>query len=130
MKPTKLIAGIGFVCYVLSLMQSCTPYYALGNNGIDPIVFVKPVYKDSALVTTYIGGKYTHSVDSAYSHANEVNYFGQLSCSQTHILKYYNFSYGAFGYLGNYKVAKIDNLKGNKMYYGGGISSEFCLDFH
>lgn len=128
MKSIKRTFEIGLVCFLLFSLHSCTPYYALGNNGVNPIVFIKPVYADSALVTTYIGGKYTHTIDSAYSHKNEVNYFGQLNWSQTHTLKYYNFSYGAFGYLGTYKVAELENFKGNKTYYGGGISSEFCLN--
>lgn len=128
MKSIKLTIEIGLVCILLFSLNSCTPYYALGNNGVNPIVFIKPVYTDSSLVTTYIGGKYTHTTDSAYSHKNEVNYFGQLNWSQTHTLKHYNFSYGAFGYFGTYKVAELENFKGNKTYYGGGLSSEFCLN--
>jgi hypothetical protein len=127
MKSIKRTCEIGLVCILLFSLYSCTPYYALGNNGVDPIVFIKPVYADSTSVTNYIGGKYTHTLDSAY-HKNEVNYFGQLNWSQTHTLKYYNFSYGAFGYLGTYKVTELENFKGNKTYYGGGLSSEFSLN--
>lgn len=128
MRLIKQTFEIGLVCFLLFSLHSCTPYYALGNNGVDPIVFIKPVYSDSALVTTYIGGKYTHTADSAYSHKNEVNHFGLLNWSQTHTLKNYNYSYGAFGYLGTYKVAALENFKGNKTYYGGGLSGEFCLN--
>jgi hypothetical protein len=119
---------IGLLTLLLLLVHSCTPYYALGNNGVDPIVFVKPVYIDSATTSSYIGGKFTHTTDSAYSNKNEANYFGQLNWSQTQTGKYYCFSYGAFGYLGSYKVVALENLKGNKSYYGGGLSSEFCLN--
>jgi len=56
--------------------------------------------------------------------SGERNYFGQLYWAQTHIEENYNYSYGAFGYLGSYKVAEVDNFKGNKSYYGGGISGE------
>ena len=128
MKLIQRAFEIGLVCFLLFSIHSCTPYYALGNSGVDPIVFIKPVYADSATVSTYIGGKYTHTVDSAYSHKNEVNSFGQLNWSQTHTFKYYDVSYGAFGYLGTYKVAEVESFKGNKKYYGGGLSSEFCLN--
>jgi len=128
MKLIKRTLVIVLVCFLLLSLHSCIPFYALANNGVNPIVFIKPVYTDSALVTSYIGGKYTHTIDSAYSHQNEVNYFGQLNWYQTHTLKHYNFSYGAFGYLGNYKVAELENFKGNKKYYGGGLSGEFCLN--
>ena len=128
MKWIKRTFEIVLACSLFFSFYSCTPYYALGNNGIDPIVFIKPVYADSTLVTTYIGGKYTHSSDSAYSHKNEVNYFGQLNWSQTHTFKHYNFSYGAFAYTGNYKVAELENFRGDKSYYGGGISGEVCLN--
>ena len=128
MKSIKQAFEIGLVCFLLFSLYNCTPFYALGNNGVAPIVFIKPVYADSALTTTYIGGKYAHTTDEAYSHTDEVNHFGQLNLSQSHILKYYNFSYGAFGYLGAYKVAELENFKGNKTYYGGGLSSEFCLN--
>jgi hypothetical protein len=119
---------IGLLTLLLLLVHSCTPYYALGNNGVDPILFVKPVYTDSVFTSSYIGGKFTHTTDSAYSNKNEANYFGQLNWSQTQTGKYYCFSYGAFGYLGSYKVVALEHLKGNKSYYGGGLSSEFCLN--
>ena len=128
MKTIKQILVLGLVCFISFSLYSCLPYYALGNNGAVPMEFIKPVYADSALVTTHIGGRYTHTIDSAYSHKNEVNSFGQLDWSRTHILKNYNFSYGAFGYMGTYKVAKIEDFKGKKTYYGGGLSGEFCLN--
>ena len=127
MKTIKQILVLGLVCFILFSLHSCRPFYALGNNGAVPMVFIKPVYADSALVTTHIGGRYTHSIDSAY-HKNEMNYFGQLDWSRTHILKKYNYSYGAFGYMGTYKVAKIEDFKGKKTYYGGGLAGEFCLN--
>jgi len=124
MKTIKHIIVILTGCILLVFIHGCSPYYAFGNAGIDPIAFNKPLYADSAKVTTYIGGKFTHSVDSAYDQKGERNYFGQLYWAQTHIEKYYNYSYGAFGYLGSYKVAAVENYKGDKSYYGGGLSSE------
>ena len=117
---------IGFVlgCLLISLFHSCSPYYAFGNAGINPIAFNKPVYSDSVKVSTYIGGKYTQTVDSAHNQFGERNYFGQLYWAQTHTEKYYSYSYGAFGYIGSYKVAKVENYNGNKSYYGGGLSGE------
>ena len=124
MKTIKQVIVIFTGCVLLASIHGCSPYYAFGNAGIDPIAFNKPLYSDSLKVTTYIGGKYTHSVDSAYDQKGERNYFGQLYWAQTHIEKYYNYSYGAFGYLGSYKVAAVENYKGDKSYYGGGLSGE------
>jgi len=128
MKLTKSILKISMAVLLMVTFHGCTPYYGLGNNGVDPIVFIKPVFADSSRVTTYIGGKYTHTTDSAYNHKNEVNYFGQLNWSQTHTTKNYNYSFGVFGYLGSYKVAAVENYNGNKPYYGGGLSGEFCVN--
>ena len=124
MKTIKRFIIIFFGCFLLVFIHSCSPYYAFGNAGINPIVFNKPVYSDSLKVTTYLGGKYTQTVDSAYNQEGEKNQFGQLYWAQTHIEKYYNYSYGAFGYIGRYKVAKVENYNGNKSYYGGGVSGE------
>ena len=30
--------------------------------------------------------------------------------------------------MGSYKVAGVENFNGNKSYYGGGLSNEFCLN--
>lgn len=116
-------------CTLLFSVQSCSPFYAFGNNAVDPIVFNKPLYSDSTKLTTIIGGKYNFTPDSSYSHKGEKNYFGQLYWAQTHTAKYYNYSYGVFGYMGSYKVAVMDNYNGNKSYYGGGLSCECNYNF-
>jgi len=124
MQSAKRFIGILSVCVFLLANHGCSPYYAFGNSGIDPITFNKPLYADSTKVTTYLGGKFTQTLDSAYWQSGERNYFGQLYWAQTHIEENYNYSYGAFGYLGSYKVTDVANFKGNKSYYGGGMSGE------
>lgn len=124
MKTTIRIIFLISGCIVLFSLHGCYPYYAFGNAGIEPIVFNKTLYADSTKATTYVGGKFSHSVDSAYYHHGETNYFGQVYWAQTHIREYYNFSYGAFGYAGSYKVTQVINLNGNKPYFGGGLSGE------
>jgi len=128
MKYQKLFFEFICGCAFLFSIQGCYPYYAFGNGGVEPIVFVKPVYADSSRVTTYIGGKYTHSVDSAFGHRNESNYFGQIYWSQTQTERNYNFSYGVFGYLGSYRVVEVPLFQGNKPYYGGGLSGEISIN--
>ena len=95
---------------------------------MEPIVFTKPVYRDSTRVSDYIGGKFTTSPDNSYNHSNETNSFGQIYWFRTHTHEYYNFSYGAFGYTGNYKVTAVEELAGNKSYFGGGVSGDFCAN--
>ncbi|MDD4970967.1 MAG: hypothetical protein PHT07_16185 [Paludibacter sp.] len=111
-------------CVLIFSLAGCTPYYAFGNAGIEPIAFTKSLYADSIKVSTYIGGKFTHSIDSAYYHRGETNYFGQFYWAQTHIEKHFNYSYGAFGYIGSYKVLEVESYAGKKPYYGGGLSGE------
>lgn len=125
MKSANRITGIIFLLVMIFSIHGCTPYYAFGNGGIDPITFNKPIYADSEKVTTYVGGKFTQSLDSAYFHNGEKNSFGQIYLAQTFTEKYYNFSYGAFGYLGSYHVVEVPDYNGNKSYYGGGLSCEF-----
>jgi len=118
-----IVAGIVF------FMFGCKPQYGIANGGGEPIYFGKPVYKDSAVSAIYVGGKFCHSIDSAYSHKNETNYFGELYVYRSHSWQYLNLSYGLFGYTGSYKVAAIQKYAGKKTYQGGGISSEMNMRF-
>jgi hypothetical protein len=111
---------------IVVVVSSCLPTYYMGNSGLDPIVFTKPVYRDSAMVTNYIGGKLTQSLDSTYNWSHETNFFGQAYWFRTHTQKYYSFSYGAFGYLGNFNVIEVPDYAGNKSYFGGGLSGDIC----
>ena len=124
MKPSNRIIGVVCGCMLFFSFYGCSPYYAFGNSGIDPISFNKPLYADSVKVTTYIGGKFTETNDSAFLQKGEKNYYGQLYWAQTHTGEYYNYSYGAFGYMGSYNVTKVPDFNGNKSYYGGGLSGE------
>lgn len=113
------------VPFLLFTVSSCIPTYYMANSGMDAIVFTTPVYRDSAQVTSYMGGKFTHSVDSSFHRSNETNLFGQVYWFRTHTDKYYNFSYGAFGYYGEYHVSAVQEYRGKKGYFGGGLSSEY-----
>lgn len=125
--PFKYLA-ISATISLLLFLPGCRPYYGFGSSGIDPIVFVKPVYADTARVSTYAGGSFTHTPDSAYGHWNESNMSGKFYLARTQSEKYYTFSYGAFGFMGKYHVAEIPGYRGYKSYYGGGLSGEFCFN--
>ena len=109
-------------------VSSCTPVYYMANSGVEPIVFTKPIYRDTATVTAYIGGKFAHSIDSAFNHVGETNYYGQLYYFRTHTNKYHNFSYGGYGYMGEYNVQAVKAYRGKKNYYGGGLSGDINLN--
>jgi len=128
MKNFKLLLKISCGCIISIIFQGCYPYYAYGNAGVDPILFTKPIYTDSSKTSTYIGGKFSQSQDSAFNHSGEKNYFGQLFWSQTQTNRNYNFSYGGYGYFGSYKVLEIKEFSGKKSYYGAGVSSEINLN--
>ena len=123
----NLIKGLLLLLISLSSCSCITSYY-MGNSGMEPIVFTKPAYRDSTRVSDFIGGKITTSPDSTFNRSDETNSFGQIYWFRTHTHKYYNFSYGAFGYLGNYKVTAVKELAGNKSYFGGGVSADICAN--
>lgn len=116
------------LCLIVFLLPGCLPRYGLANSGGDPIFFTKPVYKDSAVVATYVGGKFCQTADSAYFHKNESSYFGELYLYRSHSQKFFNYAYGIFGYQGSYRVAQLEQFKGNKHFYGGGVSGEMNLN--
>lgn len=117
-----------FSLLVSVTFTSCISSYSIANAGIDPIVFTKPVYRDSATVTDYLGGKYSHSYDYMYFNPGETNAFGQAYWFRTRSDQDYTYSYGAYGYLGNYNVQATEYLNGKKSYFGGGISGDLCFN--
>lgn len=111
--------------------SSCSTFF-IGNSNIEPVVFAKPVYRDSAFVTSYVGGKFNRSeFMNPYSDMHS-NYFGQLNWSQTQTEKYFNLSYGAFGYYGRIALDQYESSEPfditNKGYFGGGISADIQLN--
>lgn len=119
---SKLFEAI-LILVVIFSMSSCSTAF-LANPGIDPIVFTKPAYRDSAFVSSYIGGKFNKSTYfNSYSDINNNN-FGQLYFYQSQTEKYFNFSYGTFGYYGQIDIETDGINQKSKSYYGGGVSSE------
>lgn len=117
--------------------SSCSAFF-IGNSNIEPIVFAKPVYRDSAFVTSYVGGKFNRSEfmneSELLSIFNDMhsNYFGQLNWSQTQTEKNFNVSYGVFGYYGQVTLDKYEDSGQfditSKGYFGGGISADIQLN--
>lgn len=115
----------------LVTFSSCSTFF-IGNSNIEPVVFVKPVYRDSASITSYVGGKFNRSeFMNPYSDMH-TNYFGQLNWSQTQTEKYFNLSYGAFGYYGQITLNQYESSEPfditNKGYFGGGVSADIQLN--
>jgi hypothetical protein len=110
---------------------SCSVMY-VANPTIEPIVFAKPMHRDTAFTSNYIGGKYsnTHYLNMY----NDIigNNLGQVNIYQTYTRKYFNTSYGAFAYMGNIKIADYLNNNprdnDNKNYYGFGTSADVQLN--
>lgn len=110
----------------LQLLSSCSTLY-MANPCIDPIVFTKPAYHDSASVSNYVGGKLNRSEYLNDYEPLTDNYFGQLYCFQTITNKYFNTSFGAFGYLGKVGVEE-NSITNYKSYFGGGVSADAQLN--
>lgn len=126
----KTVSLITITVLALAL-SSCSTFF-IGNSNIEPIVFAKPVYSDSAFVTSYVGGKFNRSeFMNPYSDMYS-NYFGQLNWSQTQTEKFFNLSYGAFGYYGQITLDQYESPEPfditNKGYFGGGISADIQLN--
>jgi hypothetical protein len=94
--------------------------------AIDPIVFSKPRYKDSSSVSNYIGGKVNYT---NYLNTYEIldnSFYAKGYIFQTFTEKYFNTSYGAFGYYG--KVGIFENeYTDYKNYMGGGVSADIQI---
>lgn len=111
---------------IVSLLSSCSTLY-MANSCIDPIVFTKPVYKDSATLQSYLGGKF-NKTDYINSYDKLVNnYFGQLYVHQTYTAKYFNTSYGVYGYTGKMHIRDYETPIYTKQFYGGGFSADIQL---
>ena len=128
MITARKIILIGAGVILAGLFEGCRPQYGIANGGAEPIYFEKPVYRDSAVTACYIGGKYAQTIDSAYSNNNERSRFGEIYFHRSHTKKFYNLSYGAFGYMGSYKVAVVEKYRGEKSFYGGGVAGSFNLN--
>jgi len=126
MRIFKCFIFIVILVNSIFIFSGCLPRYGIANSGSDPIYFTKPMFKDSSISSNYFGGKYSHSIDSGYRR-NETNYFSEIYLFRSNTMKFFNFSYGIYGYGGSYKVVNFEKFKGNKYYYGGGISSEANL---
>lgn len=122
----KKLARITTILIIATILLSSCSTVFLANPGIDPIVFSKPAYKDSVSISNFVGGKFNRSEYlNQYENVKD-NYFGQLYVFQTITDKYYNTSYGAFGYSGKVGIKDVDNnFEPNHLhYYGGGVSAD------
>jgi hypothetical protein len=126
MKTLQLFVYSVLIITALQLLTSCSTLF-VANPCIDPIVFTKPAYRDSVTASNYVGGKLNRSIYLNQFETLSDNYFGQLYCFQTITNKYFNTSFGAFGYFG--KVGIEENQITNYMsYFGGGVSADAQLN--
>ena len=131
MKPYQKIGYLILIAVFVLGFSSCSTFF-IGNSNTEPIVFVKPVYRDSAFITSYVGAKLNHSEFlNLYSDMHSNN-FGQLNWSQTQTDKYFNVSYGVFGYYGQITLDQYESYEPfdvtNKSYFGGGVSADIQLN--
>ena len=105
---TKKIPIYLLLCATIIASTACS-ILNVANPTIEPIVFTKPMHRDTAFTTSYVGGKYsnTHYLNMY----NDIigNDLGQVNIYQTYTRKYFNTSYGAFAYMGNIKIADYLN---------------------
>ena len=109
------------------LFTSCSVAYNFANFNAEPIPFVSPPStksNDSTIISTSVGGKYTHSLHDANAHMGETNKSGMAFIYQTHTNKNFYFSYGCYGYSGEYLVKYYPETSKLEPYYGFGLSGE------
>ncbi len=121
----KLIQITTALIVSTAFLTSCSTVF-MANPGIDPIVFSKPAYNDSVSASSFVGGKFNRSEYLNQYEKLADNYFGQVYIFQTITNKYYNTSYGAFGYLGKVGMEEVENnFETNySSYFGGGVSAD------
>ncbi len=119
------------LCVAILSTTSCS-ILNVGNPSVEPIVFTKPMHRDTAFTTNYVGGKYTNTQYLDLYNDLMANNLGQVNIYQTYTHKYLNASYGAFAYLGTIKVSDYVNNHpedfDNKNYYGFGATADVQLN--
>lgn len=118
------------ILFVLSLainlfFSSCSLMY-VANPGIEPVVFTKPMHRDTAFTSNYVGAKYSHTLYDGMYEFNDlsVNNMAQAYFYQTYTRKLLNASYGTFGYLGNIGVIPGSGVTEYKNYFGLGGTTD------
>jgi hypothetical protein len=128
---TKKIPIYLLLCATIIASSSCS-ILNVANPTIEPIVFTKPMHRDTAFTTSYVGGKYSNTqyLDS-YTDLLENN-LGQVNLYQTYTRKFLNASYGGFAYVGSIKISDYLNNhpenSDNKNYYGFGATADVQLN--
>ena len=123
----KKFSLIYFLLFAFLFSFSSCSIFNIANSTIEPIVFTKPVYRDSSSLTSYVGAKY-NKTEYLSEYVDMVdNSFGQVHWFQTQIHKNYNYSYGAFGYLGSIGI-EDNGQKDYKNFGGAGISADMQLN--
>ncbi len=118
------------LCVAILSAPSCS-ILNVANSSIEPVVFTKPMHRDTAFTTNYVGGKYSNT--QYYDYIDPVeNNLGQVNFYQTYTQKHLNASYGGFAYLGKIKITDYINDYPNniasKNYYGFGAIADVQLN--
>ena len=108
-----LVTWVGAVSCTVS-----TPSFSTATAGQEMAYMAKPLSTDTTKSATYISGAV--GLGSMYD-GDDRNTSGEISLHRSHAFKYGNLAYGAHGFLGTYKVTKIDDFTGRKTFHGYGF---------
>ncbi len=116
----------------LLLITGCGPtmrtvHYGVANSGSTSKYLTKPLYEEDAennKAATYVSGQYFTNFGEGY-YSDELSRFGDFLIHRVHSEKHHNISYGILGYMGKYHVNELTDFKGDKSFYGGGVTGGF-----
>ena len=123
---------LSILSLTLLLITGCGPtmrtvHYGVANSGSASKYLTKPIYKDTAdnkKAATYVSGQYFTNFGEGY-YSDEFSRFGDFLIHRVHSEKHHNISYGILGYMGKYHVNELTDFKGDKSFYGGGVTGGF-----
>lgn len=111
---------------MLSASSGCATRYGIGNVSDHTSHLAKPNYTDTSSViqkAVFISGKYANSGPDAYQEGENTQLF-TVKAYKSVVYKSHDFSFGGFGYYGDYKVENVPGLNGQKNLYGLGLLHE------
>lgn len=124
--PKRLITISLALLTTIMLFQRCRNYYGAGMAGKDFLAQSKPHHLNKDCVKTYASAQVHYG---GHFNEDEENIGFDFSTYRSHSKKWAAYSYGAYGFFGEYSAVPFYNYAPEiRSYYGLGINGEAFLN--